>query len=441
MLPEQDEKSRPGTAEASNEPQAEGMAAAATGGSGGLKAGAVVLVLVTAAALALFLLRPAPAEPVIAATPSAAPTSTGLNEAGTGFSDLTQAAMEMVVAFNQSGGGAAADGPFIEVPPTLWAAEIMALDPLRVYWHLNNLAVVLSEDETIEEGLYIGVPISSYMPQENELVQFAAQADGSLRFTKVKQPGEQAVAPIISEDLSPDGRWRAIVRTSDTVLPQEGDETFPNGRYFVELVVDQVDGPQSWTAVSEWRGAGLGQTYPQPVRWSADGRYLYYANVAQPDGCSMLANGGDLWRLDLQSGEVSEIAPYIGLVMALSSDEARLAVNASYGRGFLLRDLATGVEQPVPLPEAAQGWAIADIQWSPDGRAVLLVMATNPCTLETGTAVVLVNAAEQTAEILVEPQDRRYSIAEWLSDTGALLEDDAGTIWRLDLAGGELSAR
>jgi hypothetical protein len=250
---------------------------------------------------------------------------------------------------------------------------------------------------------------------------------------------EKPALEVRGEEISTDGRWRAVVKAGENLPPQAGDDAFPDGKYFVEMVVEQSDGDLAWPVLSEWRHAGLGQDYPQPLRWSADGRYLYYANVAAPDGCSILANGGDLWRIDLENGEVREIAPAIGLVMALSPDESLLAVNASYGRGFLIRDLESGIEQPLPLPEPAGSWAIAELQWSPDGEQLLLIQATNPCMPMSETAVVLVDAAALAVTTLVEAQERPFTIQEWHEDDFVLLRDKAGATWQLDLNTGEFS--
>jgi hypothetical protein len=97
--------------------------------------------------------------------------------------DLTMAAMETVVAFNQTD-GVRASGPFIEIPPELWHPAIAALQPRRVYWHQDNLAVVLTETDATETGLYIGVPISSYAVQNDDTIQLTPEADGLFRFSK-----------------------------------------------------------------------------------------------------------------------------------------------------------------------------------------------------------------------------------------------------------------
>src|ERR1051326_4946039 len=52
-----------------------------------------------------------------------------------------------------------------EIAKALWADSIARLKPLRVradFWH--NVFIVLKEDETSEEGLYVRNTISSYLP-------------------------------------------------------------------------------------------------------------------------------------------------------------------------------------------------------------------------------------------------------------------------------------
>lgn len=266
--------------------------------------------------------------------------------------------------------------------------------------------------------------------------------------TEIKMPPEATAVPAMQDReimpllaTSPDSQWQVTTRASDQV-PPEADETeqFPNGKFRVEMLVEHVDGSQTWTAVAEWRGWGLGLTYPEPVRWSVDGRFFYFANVPVPDGCSIFVNGGNLWRLDLDSGAITEVAPYIGLVMALSPDETKLAVNASYGRGFLIRDLATGDEQSIPLPQPGEQWKPSGLKWSPDGQHLLLTQATNPCSPgETKTAVVRIDVDDLSATTILEPDERNFTLLEWVQNNEVRLRDASGRIWFMDVFSGELA--
>lgn len=51
-----------------------------------------------------------------------------------------------------------------DVPPDFWVGTLKELNPRRVYLHRVNLAAVLRAEGQTEEGLYICLPISSYIP-------------------------------------------------------------------------------------------------------------------------------------------------------------------------------------------------------------------------------------------------------------------------------------
>jgi len=54
------------------------------------------------------------------------------------------------------------------IPNKYWDKEMKALDPVRIYTHMVNVVVVQRESDTLEEGKYIYLPISSYLPQSGD---------------------------------------------------------------------------------------------------------------------------------------------------------------------------------------------------------------------------------------------------------------------------------
>ncbi len=54
------------------------------------------------------------------------------------------------------------------IPSDYWAEPIRELNPIKVYTHRVNLVVVRKNTETGEKGLYITIPISSYIPRNND---------------------------------------------------------------------------------------------------------------------------------------------------------------------------------------------------------------------------------------------------------------------------------
>ncbi len=55
-----------------------------------------------------------------------------------------------------------------EIPAGYWAEGIKALHPVKVYTHRVNIVVVQRVSGQTEEGKYIYIPISSYLPQSGD---------------------------------------------------------------------------------------------------------------------------------------------------------------------------------------------------------------------------------------------------------------------------------
>ena len=82
--------------------------------------------------------------------------------------DLVEAASATRRARRDATRGGTRD-PTNELYPTYWADGIKALNPIKVYAHRTNIVVVqrISSDGT-EEGKYICIPISSYLPMTGD---------------------------------------------------------------------------------------------------------------------------------------------------------------------------------------------------------------------------------------------------------------------------------
>ena len=128
-----------------------------------------------------------------------------------------------------------------------------------------------------------------------------------------------------STETSPDGRWEALTTRSENVSFAGDEASF----FYVQLKVTSPDEGITWTPVSEWHAAGLGQEEaPQPFHWSRDGRFLYYTSLSYPDGgCVFYDNIGEtLDRLDLSDGSVAGLQPpYARGIAAISPDETMIA--------------------------------------------------------------------------------------------------------------------
>jgi len=58
--------------------------------------------------------------------------------------------------------------PRDEIPPACWTDGLRQLKPLKVYTHRVNVVVVQRITQRTEEGKYVYIPISSYLPQSGD---------------------------------------------------------------------------------------------------------------------------------------------------------------------------------------------------------------------------------------------------------------------------------
>jgi len=83
------------------------------------------------------------------------------------------------------------------IPRSLWQGSVLRLNPVRIYSHQWNLALVLKESDLAEEGIYLsGYAASSFMavfplgaktshPSSDGYV-FTTSENGYMTFTKLK---------------------------------------------------------------------------------------------------------------------------------------------------------------------------------------------------------------------------------------------------------------
>ncbi len=224
---------------------------------------------------------------------------------------------------------------------------------------------------------------------------------------------------------SPDGKWLAEgVRESQ----------FEPCGYRTRLTVTSAAGDVTWKAWDGLQNCGLGSTDPVPFHWSQDGNHLYFTNQPRPDGCAQFVNGSDLYRVELTTGQVTQLMPEAGLWLALSPDETQLAYMAYGGRGLVVRGLASGVEREAKLPQGAQA---GNIVWSPDQTALLFTLDEGGCSQMYSVARIDLQTLKQT--ILVEADERKFVTIGWFESERATLVDNDGNNWWVDVATGQLT--
>jgi hypothetical protein len=125
----------------------------------------------------------------------------------------------------------------------------------------------------------------------------------------------------------------------------------------------------------------------------------------------------------------------------LSPDDetaAYLARQESGRYALVLRDLASGRERRVEL-EADQAGAIV---WSPDGRSLLLTLASHPCQPPDWTqSIVQVDATSLALKTLISNDKRLFAVTAWLEAGRVELRDKDGKFWWLDVASGTVTEK
>lgn len=253
-----------------------------------------------------------------------------------------------------------------------------------------------------------------------------------------------AVPVAANTELSPNGRWQVRYGQSIAVAASSDElETFPSGaKYQVFLELAAVDGVIHHTIVDEWRGAGLGQDWPAPYRWSADGQAIYLTDAASMDGCGIFGNGTHLDRVDLVSGAVTELLPRQRTGnFALSPDEERVAFVAggSNGQQLVLLDLASGSEQAVLLDSDTNVQA-GNLVWSPNSQSLLVHLAHAPCSQEMRYSLLHFDLTTGTLVPLIVQATELPQVVSWPTPPRARLIDDEGVSLFLDVATGETSS-
>ncbi len=256
--------------------------------------------------------------------------------------------------------------------------------------------------------------------------------------TKTLDPAQMDI--IQWESVSPNNSWiaRGVYASPKTESALEKD--------YVQLIIQNSEGARHWTVIDIWREVGLGNTYPQPVKWSQDGRYFYFTNSPVIEGCKALpTNGSDLQRVDLGTGNVYEVIPQIAYWISLSPDESQLAYIKQVDLSLRLRDMKSGDEKNITI-EPRIDFDAGNIFWSPKGNMLALTLAIQPCTGESpefgiyakSTSIIIIDPSTLEVMTILKEDPRRLVTSAWNEDELIDLKDPKGKSWVLNLRTGEV---
>ncbi len=174
-----------------------------------------------------------------------------------------------------------------EIPSPYWAASIQALNPVRVYLHKGNVVVIQRVHEGVEEGKYICIPLSPYVPQSGDdgyrFTGSTSNATGYMTFdfrrTITARTDGSSSAPTASPTL---GIYR--LDTRELVLSDQDIAVYLGRTYEIQL---------SSTGIAKWNAAkselgGKGFALRVGDKEAFRGRFVSPSSILAPDSIVIL---------------------------------------------------------------------------------------------------------------------------------------------------------
>ena len=233
--------------------------------------------------------------------------------------------------------------------------------------------------------------------------------------------------------LSPNNAWTvSIYSPTDRNAPQ-----------FTTSII-QADGDFEWTL--NYRTSQFGEeAYYSPFYWTNDNQYLYLVITRAMDGCGKVLEfykGSGLFKLDLNTGKLSEIVPEMPLAsysFSISPSEKMLA-NAEEGEtpiSIQIKDIFGTNENSITLDKKYQG--AGNFFWFPSEEAILFVAKEEVCGSEPSYTLITLNLSTSKTEVIFENLDKNLTAVEWESANILRMSDQEGKQWLLDLTSNQLT--
>jgi hypothetical protein len=241
---------------------------------------------------------------------------------------------------------------------------------------------------------------------------------------------------------SRDGKWIAVGLVA---FPREN----MGGQFaYVRLALFRADGKTHWTVIDQWQEVGVGFPMPEPLRWSLDRAHFYFTHRVNPGGCSVFPLLTDLQEVNLTDGTVTELLTQSATTLALAPNESLLAYVGYGERDLVVKNLITQEERKSKINPGKE-FNAGNILWSPDGSALILTLAINPCKGEYGlsktvwaesTTILWVNAETLQQKVLVSEDPRLFITLEWNNpEKITLVDGEENSLWFLDVNTGEIT--
>ncbi len=259
-------------------------------------------------------------------------------------------------------------------------------------------------------------------------------------------PNLQKLLVTVTPSTNVNLEWIVEERTSspDNSWFAQASYAWSGYESYTELLAVKSDGSISWRINKLWRLDAEVSVIPKILLWSKDGQSLYYTNWAFTGGCTSFVNAGDLHRLNLHSGQDTELAPLLGYPLgtwlSISPDEKTLAYLENIrSNKLIIKELGTGTEKSILLDNKwlGENYRIGHIIWAPDNNTIALSVAANTCDPTgkpwTYTSVAIVDIKLASVHFIFDNDPRLLITEKWADNNVLFLINPHGELWKYTL--------
>lgn len=249
----------------------------------------------------------------------------------------------------------------------------------------------------------------------------------------LSQPRSTIQAPLIqAENIlpSPDASWTAYIYGYD----------FEN----FMLSVENFDDTVIWN-VRQTNGGD--HAWFTPYRWSKDSRYLYFNIHVTIDGYVPFYQGMGLQRLDVLTGQVSEILSLgepitltnnfttynwniVRFSLSPADDKLAYIIKTNDGVQLVIRDMKTNKENSILFDQYIDAGSII---WSPKQNLLALAASRGTNWSNTIGFVELIEVNTLTSRTLAKNKSWVFDPITWVNNHTILVKERGGDYFYLDI--------
>jgi hypothetical protein len=220
----------------------------------------------------------------------------------------------------------------------------------------------------------------------------------------------------------PNGQWRFV----SYAIP-DSNSPFT----YVLAYVERLHGTHRIVIEESWQNSGLGFAYPNTSWWTDDGKFLYVADFATPDGCGYFGYGNNIQKVDLENEEITPVAADVQGAFSVSPDGKILAYVKQ--QDIIFRNLGDGAEQHIHFDVPSANYLAGGITWDPSSDRIIFNVVNNPCSFDSTFAIYTASQDTASATMAVPFSQNLYVFESWKKGDWPVFSGSDAKKYTLDL--------